>query len=644
MTQTNTTGGSPAGVDASDHTSHSHSNKDLPLLILGAIGVVYGDIGTSPIYAFREAMHVRPGAASSASEILGLLSLIVWALTLTVSLKYVFFVTRADNNGEGGTLSLVALARKTFANPPLWITMLGVLGAALFYGDAIITPAISVLSAVEGLELVAPDLSRWVVPITLVIILGVFFVQRFGTAKVSAVFGPVTAIWFLTLGISGLVHIIAYPSVLWALNPILGVQFLATHFGIAFVVIGAIFLAVTGAEALYVDLGHFGRRPIVLAWFALVFPCLLLNYFGQGAFVLEVGVHNVESPFFEMQPEWALLPFVGLATLATIIASQAVITGTYSLTQQAIALNMLPRMVVTHTSETQSGQIYMPQINTFLMVGVLMLVLLFRSSGALSAAYGIAVSGVMVVTLSLLLVVMWRNWRWPPVAVVGFGILFAIIDGGFFTANASKLFQGGWVPVAVAAVVAILMWTWMSGRRRLADKTRRDEVPLQFLVDNLSKKKPTLVPGTAVFLTSDIEGAPTALLHSLKHYKVLHEQNVILTVRTSTSPRVPDDEKVTIDAYNELFSRVVVTFGYMESPNLPKALALGRKLGWKFDIMSTSFFLSRRSLKPGPKPGNPLRFWQDRMFTRLAKNASDATEYFHIPTGRVVEIGTQVVL
>jgi KUP system potassium uptake protein len=644
MTQTKPASEPIAGVDASDHTSQSHANKDLPLLILGAIGVVYGDIGTSPIYAFREAMHVRPGAASSASEILGLLSLIVWALTLTVSLKYVFFVTRADNNGEGGTLSLVALARKTFTNPPVWITMLGVLGAALFYGDAIITPAISVLSAVEGLELVAPDLSRWVVPITLVIILGVFFVQRFGTAKVSTVFGPVTAVWFLTLGISGLVHIIAYPSVLWALNPILGIQFLATHFGISFVVIGAIFLAVTGAEALYVDLGHFGRRPIVLAWFGLVFPCLLLNYFGQGAFVLEVGVESVESPFFEMQPEWALLPFVGLATLATIIASQAVITGTYSLTQQAIALNMLPRMVVTHTSETQSGQIYMPQINTFLMVGVLLLVLLFRSSSALSAAYGIAVSGVMIVTLSLLLVVMWRNWRWPPVAVIGFGILFAVIDGGFLAANGSKLFQGGWVPVAVAIGVAILMWTWMTGRRRLAEKTRRDEVPLQFLVDNLSKKKPTLVPGTAVFLTSDIEGAPTALLHSLKHYKVLHEQNVILTVRTSASPRVPDDEKVTIDAYNELFSRVVVTFGYMESPNIPKALALGRKLGWKFDIMSTSFFLSRRSLKPGPKPGNPLRFWQDRMFTRLAKNASDATEYFHIPTGRVVEIGTQVVL
>ena len=644
MTQTNTAGDTHAGVDASDLTSHSHSRKDLPMLIMGALGVVYGDIGTSPIYAFRQAMHIRPGAASSDSEILGLLSLIIWALTLTVSLKYVFFVTRADNNGEGGTLSLMALARKTFTNPPVWITVLGVLGAAMFFGDAIITPAISVLSAVEGVQLVAPGMERWVVPITLVIIVGIFFVQKFGTAKVSIVFGPITALWFLVLGFSGLVHIIDYPAVLWALNPFLGLQFLVTHFGIAFVVLGAIFLAVTGAEALYVDLGHFGRKPIVLAWFGLVFPCLLLNYFGQGAFVLDAGVENIDSPFFEMQPDWALLPFVGLATLATIIASQAVISGTYSLTQQAIALNMMPRMVVTHTSETQSGQIYMPQINTMLMVGVLLLVLAFGSSSALSNAYGIAVSGVMIVTLSLLVVVMWRNWKWHPAAVIAFGIIFAFIDGGFFAANAAKLFQGGWVPAAVAALVALVMWSWMAGRQRLSEKTRRDEVPLQFLVDNLAKKKPTLVPGTAVFLTSDIEGAPTALLHSLKHYKVLHEQNVILTVRTSVSPRVPDDEKVTIDAYNELFSRVIVTFGYMESPNIPKALALGRKLGWKFDIMSTSFFLSRRSLKPGAKPGNPLRYWQDRLFTRLARNASDATEYFHIPTGRVVEIGTQVVL
>jgi KUP system potassium uptake protein len=640
MTQTNISG-QLAGDVATDQASHER--KELPLLVLGALGVVYGDIGTSPIYAFRQAMAVRPGVTATETEVLGLLSLIVWALTLTVAVKYVFFVTRADNNGEGGTLSLMALARKTFTNAPGWITALGVAGAAMFFGDAMITPAISVLSAVEGLKIVAPNMTRWVVPITLVIIIGVFFVQRFGTAKVAIIFGPVTALWFAVLGFSGLVQIVGNPAVLWALNPWLALQFLASHAGIALVVMGAVFLAVTGAEALYVDLGHFGRKPIVMAWFGLVFPCLLLNYFGQGAFVLSVGPENVSSPFFEMQPDWAMAPFVGLATLATIIASQAVISGTYSLAQQAIALNLLPRMSVLHTSETQSGQIYMPQINTLLMVMVLILVVSFGSSAELSHAYGIAVSGVMMVTLALLLVVMWRNWKWHPLVVGAFGLVFLIIDGGFFAANSAKIFQGGWVPVAVAAVVSTIMAVWMFGRARLAEKTRRDEVPLQFLVDNLSKKKPTVVPGTAIFLTSDVEGAPTALLHSLKHYKVLHEHNVILTVKTSASPRLADEEKVHIESYNELFSRVIVTFGYMETPNIPKALALGRKLGWKFDIMSTSFFLSRRSLKPGQKSG-PFRYWQDRLFARLARNASDATEYFHIPTGRVVEIGTQVIL
>ncbi len=640
MTHTDSPG-PDAGVVATDQAGHAKQN--LPILTLGAIGVVYGDIGTSPIYAFRQAMAVRPGGAATGDEVLGLLSLIVWALALTVALKYVFFVTRADNNGEGGTLSLMALARKTFENPPLWITALGVVGAAMFYGDAMITPAISVLSAVEGLELVAPNMTRWIVPITLLIIVGVFFVQRFGTAKVAIVFGPITVVWFLVMGLIGLVHIVDNPYVLWALNPWNGIQFLLTHSGIAFVVMGAVFLAVTGAEALYVDLGHFGRKPIVLAWFGLVFPCLLLNYFGQGAFVLTVGPENVVSPFYEMHPDWALGPFVVLATLATIIASQAVISGAYSLTQQAIALNLLPRMLVLHTSDSQRGQVYMPQINSFLMIMVLILVVSFGSSSALSNAYGIAVSGIMVVTLALLLVVMWRNWKWHPALIALFGAVFLVIDGGFFVVNSAKIVQGGWVPVAVAVIATLLIASWMTGRARLAEKTRRDEVPLEFLVENLAKKKPTIVPGTAIFLTSDIEGAPTALLHSLKHYKVLHEQNVILTVRTSTSPRVPDDEKVTIDAYNELFSRVVVNFGFMEEPNIPKALALARKLGWKFDIMSTSFFLSRRSLKPGNK-GGLLRYWQDRLFTRLARNASDATEYFHIPTGRVVEIGTQVVL
>jgi len=638
MTQTTSTGVT-AGAAATEQTGHATGK--LPILTLGALGVVYGDIGTSPIYAFRQAMAVRPGAASTEAEVLGLLSLIVWALTATVTIKYIFFVTRADNKGEGGTLSLMSLARSGVAKGG-WITALGVLGAALFFGDAIITPAISVLSAVEGVELIAPQLTSWVVPMTVIIIVGLFAVQRFGTAKISIAFGPIMGLWFLTLGISGLIHIIDKPGVLLALNPVYGITFLITHWNIAFVVIGAIFLAITGAEALYVDLGHFGRKPIVIAWFILVFPCLLLNYFGQGAFVLYHGVGETDNPFFQMHPDWFLLPFVLLATVATVIASQAVITGTYSLAQQAIALNFLPRMTVQHTSDTQSGQIYMPQINAMLMILVLLLVVSFGSSAALSNAYGIAVSGVMLVTGVLLAVVMWRRWNWHPGAVLLVIVPFLLLDGAFFTANASKILQGGWVPAVAALVVAALMWVWIMGRKRLSEKTRRDEVPLEFLVENLSKKKPMTVPGTAVFLTSDIEGAPTALLHSLKHYKVLHEKNVILTVLTSDKPRVPDDEKIRIDAYNDLFYRVVVTFGYMETPNIPKALALARKLGWKFDIMSTSFFLSRRSLKSSPKGGMPL--FLDKIFIGLARNATDATEYFHIPTGRVVEIGTQVVI
>jgi KUP system potassium uptake protein len=636
----NATNAATSGDQTSPHTDKH--NKGLPGLVIGAIGVVYGDIGTSPLYAFREALASRPAEQETAIEVLGLLSLIVWAITITVTVKYIFFVTRADNKGEGGTLSLMSLAASAYAKRPVWILGMGIAGAALFFGDAIITPAISVLSAVEGVTLIAPNLESWVVPITVALIVALFMVQRFGTHRVSRVFGPITALWFLTLGIGGLLQVINNPGVLIAVNPVYGIMFLLTHLDIALIVVGAIFLAVTGVEGLYVDLGHFGRRPIVIAWFSLVFPALLLNYFGQGAYVLSVGPVNVTNPFFEMWADWARLPMVIFATAATIIASQAVITGAYSLAQQAIALNLLPRMTVLHTSETQSGQIYVPQVNGILMVLVIMLVVGFQDSSSLSHAYGIAVSGVMLVTTILLGIVMWRVWRWPPVVTLLVMIPFLTVDIGFFVANVVKLAQGGWVPAVVATVLAGIMLIWILGRNRLAEKTRRDEVPLQFLVENLAKKKPNTVPGTAVFLTSDIEGAPTALLHSLKHYKVLHEQNVILTVVTSSAPRVSDDEKVTIDAYNDLFYRVVVTFGYMETPNIPKALALARKLGWKFDIMSTSFFLSRRSLKPSPKGGMPL--WTDRIFIALARNASDATEYFHIPTGRVVEIGTQVMI
>ena len=516
----------------------------------------------------------------------------------------------------------------------------GLIGGSLFLGDAIITPAISVLSAVEGIEIVEPRLAPWVVPLVVIILIGLFTVQRFGTARVSTIFGPVMALWFLVLGFTGLVHIIGNPSVLHALNPWLGIHFMLTHGGLAIVVAGAIFLAVTGAEALYVDLGHFGRKPIIAAWVGLVFPCLLLNYFGQGAFVL-TAVNEHSNPFFQMQPDWAQLPMVGLATLATVIASQAVITGAYSLVRQAMHLNFLPRLEVRHTSEEVAGQIFMPQVNSILLIAVVLLVIGFRSSAALSAAYGIAVTGEMLVTSMLLFIVMWRLWKWNLYLSLLVIVPLILIDIGFFFANLAKFAQGGWVPAVAASVVALTMTTWILGRQRLAEKTKRDEVPLEFLVENLAKKKPIIVPGTAVFLTSDIEGAPTALLHSLKHYKVLHEHNVILTIVTAETPRVADDEKVKIDAYNDLFYRVVVTFGYIETPNIPKALALARKLGWKFDIMSTSFFLSRRSLKPSQK-GLPI--WLDRLFIALAKNATDATEYFHIPTGRVVEIGTQVLL
>jgi len=632
-----TSPGDKAGGGAKEPAGHGSSK--LPILILGALGVVYGDIGTSPLYAFREALHATGG--SSPDDVLGLLSLIVWALTLVVTVKYVGFVLRADNKGEGGTLSLMTLASNAFAKRPTWILALGLIGGSLFLGDAIITPAISVLSAVEGIEVVAPSLAPFVVPVTVVILLVLFMVQRFGTARVSSIFGPIMTLWFLVLGLVGLVHIVEAPQVLMALDPIRAVTFLYGHTGIAVIVLGAVFLAVTGAEALYVDLGHFGRKPIIAAWLILVFPCLLLNYFGQGAFVLNHMGH-VDHPFFEMQPDWALLPMVVLATAATVIASQAVITGAYSLVRQAMHLNLLPRLEVRHTSEDVAGQIFMPQVNGLLLIAVLLLVIGFRSSSSLSAAYGIAVTGEMLVTAVLLFVVMWRLWKWDlRLALVVF-VPMLIIDFAFFFANVAKFAQGGWVPAVVATVLALLMTIWITGRKRLAEKTRRDEVPLEFLVENLSKKKPTTVPGTAVFLTSDIEGAPTALLHSLKHYKVLHEHNVILTVTTSDRPWVDDSEKVVIDAYNDLFYRVMVTFGYMETPNIPKALALARKLGWKFDIMSTSFFLSRRSLKPSPKGGMPL--FVDRIFIALAKNATDATEYFHIPTGRVVEIGTQVII
>ena len=630
-------------AQALGHAEHGDGQgHSMPYLMLGALGVVYGDIGTSPIYALREALVASSGGEVAAREhIFGVLSLIIWALTIIVTIKYITFVLRADNRGEGGTLSLMALAQSSFAKSSGAILAVGILGSSLFYGDAVITPAISVLSAVEGMEVVTPAFEPYVVPLTLVILAILFGVQRFGTGSVASVFGPITAVWFLAIGVSGLVHIADDPEILLAVNPAYIPAFLEHSPEVAFVTIGAIFLAVTGAEALYADLGHFGRKPIVLAWLAVVFPCLLLNYVGQGAFVLGRG-GMVGHPFFEMNQGWALVPMVVLATAATVIASQAVISGAYSLTRQAVQLNMLPRFVIQHTSETQHGQIYMPRVNLLLALVVMLLVVGFQRSSDLASAYGISVTGNMLMTTILLFVVMVRIWKWPLWTAIGLTAVFAFIDVGFFASNIVKVFDGGWASLAVAVSVVLVMWTWVRGSRYLFDKTRKNEVPLDFLAASMAKKPPLLVPGTAVFLTSDPNSAPTALMHSLKHYKVLHEQNVILSVITAPQPIVAEADRARMEPLNDLFMRVTLTFGYMEQPNIPKAMAICRRQGWKFDIMTTSFFLSRRSLKASPNSGMPQ--WQDRLFIMLARTAADATEYFQIPTGRVVEIGTQVVV
>ena len=614
-------------------------------LTLGSIGVVYGDIGTSPLYALREAVVAASGPnheAIAREMVLGVVSLILWALFIIVTLKYVLILLRADNNGEGGTLTLMALASRAVARGGRaagTVALLGIVSAALFYGDAVITPALSVLSAVEGLDVATPAFHDFVVPLTVLILVVLFAFQSRGTAKVAALFGPVTALWFVAIAIPGFIWIASDPGVLWALNPSHGVAFLLHHGIVGFYTLGAVFLAVTGAEALYADLGHFGRLPIQAAWLALVLPALALNYLGQGALVF-AHPGAIANPFFLLYPEWARIPMVVLATAATVIASQAVITGAYSLTSQAIQLGLLPRFEIRHTSAHQAGQIYMPRVNTLLLVGVLLLVALFRSSSALASAYGIAVSGTMVVTATMAFVVIWRMWHWSPFAAAALMAPFILIDLTFLSANMLKVVEGGWVPLALGGVVMVIMYTWRRGSRLLFEKTRRLETPLDDLVNMLERKPPQRVPGTAVFLTSDPKSAPTALLHSLKHYRVLHEKNIILSVETTHTPRVEASKRVRIEPVGATFMRVFLRFGYMETPNIPKALALARKLGLQFDIMSTSFFLSRRALRRASRSGMPR--WQDRMFITLARSANDATDYFQIPTDRVVEVGTQV--
>jgi KUP system potassium uptake protein len=565
--------------------------------------------------------------------------LIIWALILVVTVKYVLLLLRADNDGEGGTLALMALAQRAVGGRSLLVLSLGIIGAALFYGDAMLTPAVSVLSAVEGLEIAAPGLQFYVVPLTVLILVALFAVQSRGTASVAAFFGPITLIWFVAIAAAGLWHISQNITVLQAFSPVYGISFLTSHGLIGLLTLGAVFLAVTGAEALYADLGHFGRGPIQTAWLIVALPALTINYLGQGSLLL-LSPQAIENPFFLLYPQWALLPMVGLATAATVIASQAVITGAFSLTRQAAQLGFLPRLEVRHTSGAQFGQIYVPRINTILLLGVLLLVTQFRSSSALAEAYGVAVSGTMVVTTLMAMVVIWKSWKWTLWATAALMVPFLLIDTTFLSANLLKVFHGGWVPLLIGALVMLVIFTWRKGANILAAKTRRLETPIDELVETLEKRPPTRVPGTAVFLTGDPNSAPTALLHSLKHYKVLHEDNVVLTVVIENTPYVKTADRVSIEPLGKSFSRVRIRFGFMETPNVPRALGIARKQGWSFDIMSTSFFLSRRSVRADARSGMPP--WQDRIFILLARNADDASSYFHLPTDRVVEIGTQV--
>ena len=628
---------------AANGHGETHSTASFKGLMLGSIGVVYGDIGTSPLYAFREAVTAAGATTTSANPeaVLGVLSLILWALIVVVTLKYVLILLRADNNGEGGTLALMALAQRALKTSGGIVVLLGIISGALFYGDAVITPALSVLSAIEGIKLVTVAFDQYVVPLTVLILIALFAVQSRGTARVASFFGPIMCAWFVILAVAAIPQIARHPQVLQALNPAYALSFLIHHGLIGLVTLGAVFLAVTGAEALYADLGHFGKRPIRAAWLAIVLPSLALNYLGQGALVI-VDPKAIENPFFLMFPGWALVPMVLLATVATVIASQAVITGAYSLTRQAIQLGLMPRFEITHTSEAHSGQIYIPRVNALLLISVLLLVMLFRSSSSLASAYGISVTGTMVVTAMMGFVVIWKVWKWSPLAAAALILPFLAIDLTFLVANLLKVFEGGWVPLALGGIVMLLMYTWRRGSRLLYEKSHRQEIPLTDLIAMLEKKPPQRVPGTAVFLTSNPDFAPTALMHSLKHYKVLHQKNVILTIEIAPTPRVDIGERVRLEDVSEMFSKVTLKFGFMESPNVPKALAIARKLGWQFDIMSTSFFLSRRALKPAARSGMPR--WQDHLFIGMSRSANDATDYFQIPTGRVVEVGTQVTI
>ena len=636
----------PTSSAESHHLSPGQSRRLIPLT-LTALGVVYGDIGTSVLYAMRECFFGSHSVAPTHDNVLGVLSLIIYSLVLVISIKYVALVMRADNQGEGGVLALTSLvpgrtgaasgASRLAVGRPVLIA-LGIFGTALLYGDGMITPAISVLGAIEGLEVATPLFQPYVVPVTVVILIGLFLIQKYGTHRVGGLFGPIMVIWFVTLAGLGLVWIVRLPAVLGAFDPRHAVAFFADNGFTGFAVLGAVFLVVTGGEALYADMGHFGKYPIRLAWYALVLPALILNYLGQGALLLLDP--TVEHPFFLLTPSWGLLPLVALSTAAAIIASQALISGSFSITRQAIQLGLAPRLEVEHTSVHEMGQIYVPQVNWALMFATVIIVIGFGSSSALAAAYGIAVTLTMVITVLLLYVVMTERWKWPKPAAISAMALFLAIDLAFFGANALKILQGGWVTLAVALLLFTLMTTWKSGRRLVAERLAARAIPLEAFVATVAAVRPVRVPGTAIFMTAQPTGTPPALVHNLQYNKVLHEHVIVLTVSTAQKPHVAADERVTIERLPHDVFNVRVQYGFMEDPNVPEALARAREQGLALDTEDLTYFLGRETIIVTRKKG--MAVWREKLFVLMARNAVRATAFFRLPPERVVELGVQV--
>lgn len=617
------------------------SKSSLAALTLGAIGVVYGDIGTSVLYAVKEVFgsgHVP----FTPDNIYGILSIFFWTLTVIVSLKYVVLVLRADNNGEGGLIAMLALASQAVKDKPRLRKVLlavGIFGTSLFYGDGVITPAISVLSAVEGLEVVSPHFKQYVIPLTLVVLFCLFAVQKRGTSGIGKFFGPVTLIWFLTIAVLGVSHIVTHPEILWAMSPHHAVGFMWAHPGISFIILGAVVLCVTGAEALYADLGHFGKRPIRLAWFGVAMPALTLNYFGQGALLL-AEPEAVKNPFFMMAPDWALVPLVVMATLATVIASQALITGAFSVTKQVIQLGYLPRLNILHTSVRDTGQIYIPLVNWGLFVAIVLAVVMFRSSSNLAAAYGIAVTLDMLITTTLTFFVIRYGWGYPLALCVAATGFFFVVDLAFFASNLLKLFQGGWFPLMIGGGVFMLMMTWKQGRSLLNDKLRADAIDLKDFLESVFLSPPTRVDGTAVFLTAEPGAVPNALLHNLKHNKVLHRQNLFVTVRNHEVPWIGRDKRLQVEPLGHDCWQVVVQYGFKDDPDIPSALHQLRVQGCDVEPMTTSYFLSRDTIIP--TIGSGMAPWREKLFAQMHHNASGAADFLHLPSNAVVELGSKI--